>query len=488
MLAWIGQAAQAAPHISSFSGIVQTRTKGYSNWVVAKDVPLELGPGDSLRTGAKAKATVAFDDGSRIEMAENGFFTLDNATAQQSEMSLDLGKLRAFIKKLGARRFMVRTPTAVCSVRGTEFAVDVQQGGKTTVDLYKGLLGVEDRRGQQILMQPNERIEVDRGGMGSPQMLPTQSQLQKSQFHGVMRREMSLDMSKEEVMSTAAREIKLAEFQLGKALIDVFGERVRLEEYIVRPTANQFKLVVLNERPARFDYFYYLGTFNKDLPRDMSTALRQLPGSVDAPPEYYLTKFETGRSNTKDSIIELAADGHLVDVNHNATTSDDVYYFYNSKNESFEYVEGRNVYQTLYDKYGFYINGKLKYGWTGSNIESYSQVTGASNTDPITGAALSASLPSRSISLTFPEADKVHQVIYESYSDGTFTKWDNYIISNEGQIASFSDFNGTKAGPGFKERLLDFNFEQVITASEFGGRKIDLVVEPKILIQSGLIQ
>jgi len=36
-------------------------------------------------------------------------------------------------------------------------------------------------------------------------------------------------------------------------------------------------------------------------------------------------------------------------------------------------------------------------------------------------------------------------------------------------------------------RLLDFNFEQVITASEFGGRKIDLVVEPRILIQSGLM-
>ena len=42
---------------------------------------------------------------------------------------------------------------------------------------------------------------------------------------------------------------------------------MRLEEYIVRPTANQFKLVALNERDSRFDYFYYQGTFNQNCPR-----------------------------------------------------------------------------------------------------------------------------------------------------------------------------------------------------------------------------
>jgi hypothetical protein len=35
--------------------------------------------------------------------------------------------------------------------------------------------------------------------------------------------------------------------------------------------------------------------------------------------------------------------------------------------------------------------------------------------------------------------------------------------------------------------LTAFNVEQVITASEFGGRSIDLVIAPKVLVQSGLL-
>jgi hypothetical protein len=150
-------------------------------------------------------------------------------------------------------------------------------------------------------------------------------------------------------------------------------------------------------------------------------------------------------------------------------------------------VTGMSVYQTLFDNYGFYINGGLKYGWTGTNIAQYTDVVQASNHDPITGALLAQALPARSFSTTFPEANKLHQVFYESYSDGTFTKWDNYVISDEGNVASISDFAGATSGTADKSRLLDFNYQQVITASEFGGRKIDLVVAPRILIQSGLI-
>lgn len=482
--------AQAAPAITSISGIVQRRGAGYPNWETVANVPLSLSVGDSVRTGARAKATVTFEDGSRVDLGANGSFTLESADARSSGVKLTLGVLKAFVQKLGSRRFSVRTPTAVCSVRGTEFQVQVLSGGRTVVDLYQGLLGVEDHKGQQILLHPNERIEVDARGMGTSAPTPTQTQIHQSQFHAVMRREMTLDMTKEQVQAAAAQEIKLSEYQQGKALTDVFGQRVRLEEYIVRPSANQFKLVVLNERASRFDYFYYLGTFNKNLPTDMSIALRQLPGRADTQPEYYLTGFETGRSNTKDSMIEVAQGGHLVDVNNNVPANDDVAFLYDGNKESFENVSGHSVYQTIFDKYGFYINGKLKYGWTGNNAQSYSStdITASATTDPITGAALATALPTRSVSTTFPDPGSVHQVIYESYSDGTYTKWDNYIMSDEGKVVPFADFQGASSGITYKQKILNFNYQQVVTASEFGGRKIDLVVEPRIFIQSGLIQ
>ncbi len=480
--------AAAAPKITAYQGIVQVRAAGTSGWALIREAATPLAPGDTVRTGTRASATLTFDDRSRIELGANGSFTLEDAVPAKSGIHLLLGTIRVKVEKFAARKFTVRTPVAVCSVRGTEFQVDVQAGGRTTVDLYQGLLAVEDPRGQQILLQPNQRIEVDAGGMSQPGLIPNQGQIQRSQFHSVMRREMSLDMSKEEVQAAAAREIKLAEYQQGKSLIDVFGQRVRLEEYIVRPAPNQFKLVVLNEREARFDYFYYLGTFNKDLPKDLSTALRQLPGGVGSAPDYFMTGFETGRSNTKDSMIERALEGHLVDVNNNATASDDVKFFYDSVTDSYVDVTGKSVYQTIFDKYGFYINGGLKYGWTGNNAQSYSDTTASSVADPITGAALAAALPARSVSVTFPDAGSIHQVIYESYSDGTFTQWDNYILDDQGKVATISDFQGIRSGAAYKEKILQFNFEQVVTASEFGGRKIDLVVEPRIFIQAGLVQ
>ena len=131
-------------------------------------------------------------------------------------------------------------------------------------------------------------------------------------------------------------------------------------------------------------------------------------------PSYWLTAYETGRSNTQDSMVESAQGGHPVDVNHNGTPGDAITQFFDPVTNTFNDVTGQNVYQTLFDKYGFYINGNLKYGWTGNNIQSYSGVTAASNNDPLTGAALAAALPTRSVSTTFPDADKIHQIIYES--------------------------------------------------------------------------
>ena len=43
-----------------------------------------------------------------------------------------------------------------------------------------------------------------------------------------------------------------------------------------------------------------------------------------------------------------------------------------------------------------------------------------------------------------------------------------------------SPISATPHGASFKETLLKWNYQQIITASEFQGRKIDLVFEPKI--------
>jgi len=98
-------------------------------------------------------------------------------------------------------------------------------------------------------------------------------------------------------------------------LIDAQGKRVRLEEYILRPQPNQFKFVVLDQRDQRLDYFFYQGTFNKNLPTDLSVPLKELSGTLGATaPDFYLTSYEMGQSNTQDSVHDTATGGHLVNI------------------------------------------------------------------------------------------------------------------------------------------------------------------------------
>ncbi|OGR82670.1 MAG: hypothetical protein A2901_04840 [Elusimicrobia bacterium RIFCSPLOWO2_01_FULL_54_10] len=83
----------------------------------------------------------------------------------------------------------------------------------------------------------------------------------------------------------------------------------------------------------------------------------------------------------------------------------------------------------------------------------------------------------------------------KSASDIPFEQYDTYIISDEGKVAPLSAFASATSGKAYKQELLKWNYEQITRSSAFGGqigrndgRTIDIVVEPKILIKSGIIK
>jgi hypothetical protein len=116
------------------------------------------------------------------------------------------------------------------------------------------------------------------------------------------------------------------------------------------------------------------------------------------------------------------------------------------------------------------------------------QTVPATTNDPITGVLLPAPLPvlEGAPPVTFPDVGQAHRNIYESFSDGTYIQWDAYSRNYQGQTVPTASPSGLFAPPG-ATGLLNSNFELVITASEFGGRSIDLVVAPKALVQTGLL-
>ena len=290
----------------------------------------------------------------------------------------------------------------------------------------------------------------------------------------------------------------------------------------MRPAANQYKFVVLNERADRFDYFFRVGTFNKTLPADLSSALRQIPGCIAAPCEYWLKGYQTGYSNTTDSVVEDASGGHLVDVNNNTVAGDDVAYAFDPAYNSFTKLTIGNAgvsdpasntpfYTTLFDKYNLAYNGVDHNYWT-SAVGNYGfgAVAGGcvglacggiqSEGDPSSGVGDQRTVTNVTSVLRSPNCESLdnctgyrdgsllHHIVYSKNADGTkWDKYDSYIIDDNGKMAQSSDFAGITDGATYKSTLLKWNYQQIITASEFQGRKIDLVFEPKILIDSGII-
>jgi hypothetical protein len=145
-------------------------------------------------------------------------------------------------------KFALQTPTAVCAVRGTEF--DTMAGeGRTLVAVFHGVVGVAIPGGQDEIRVPaGQMTSVHNGAVELPRPIPQETQKKgESPVANEARHEVGLDMDRNAVIAAAAMERRFADYTEGKSLIDVEGRRVRLDEYIVRTAANQFKLVALND-------------------------------------------------------------------------------------------------------------------------------------------------------------------------------------------------------------------------------------------------
>jgi len=125
---------------------------------------------DRIVTGSETRITIACDDGMRVIIAggtEIDLGTLTGASATEGYAARMLRGLAAFILPLvGERRFEVRTPSAVASVRSTEWLVEVKDGA-TAVFVREGAVAVLAAQGSGTL-EPGEGIDVTASGEAGP--------------------------------------------------------------------------------------------------------------------------------------------------------------------------------------------------------------------------------------------------------------------------------------------------------------------------------
>lgn len=95
---------------------------------LAVTVAMQVAVGDKIRTTKNAQVSVNFLDGSRAEIGESSFLTIDRyalsgSTRTSGLIELWAGRLRTIVKVATGSNpsFEVHTPNAVVAVRGTDF-------------------------------------------------------------------------------------------------------------------------------------------------------------------------------------------------------------------------------------------------------------------------------------------------------------------------------------------------------------------------------
>ena len=138
--------AEALPYgsavIADFKGEIALRAADGTSPVAQKGLVLAADAG--IETG-KGSILLSLADGSQVLIKAHTRVQLQAPnTSQGNFLQLFLGNIMAKVqKRLGMEpSFRMGTPTAVITVRGTRFSVEVTKKNKTIVEVYEGLVEV----------------------------------------------------------------------------------------------------------------------------------------------------------------------------------------------------------------------------------------------------------------------------------------------------------------------------------------------------------
>ncbi|MGL4370639.1 MAG: FecR family protein [Spirochaetota bacterium] len=135
---------------------------------------------DTIITGKKAIASLAYSDGSVIQIKENTSLTIGNMpeSSDAAPVSVVKGIVVAKFTKIskGSEARRIYTPTTVAAVRGTEFQVAVSDGADSRVELTEGKLDVHNPYGGQDI-EAGQNIET--GVAEAPQAAPGSGDIER---------------------------------------------------------------------------------------------------------------------------------------------------------------------------------------------------------------------------------------------------------------------------------------------------------------------
>ena len=128
--------------------------------------------GDVLRTGSRSRAElVVAEYAARFVVSSKTSFRLAHDRPGVL-LEIERGSLRAIFGKLpdgDTRERLITTPSAVLAVRGTDYGVEVEKDGDTSVTVFEGTVEVwdVDGVGKRMMVPAGQSTRIKRGKVPS---------------------------------------------------------------------------------------------------------------------------------------------------------------------------------------------------------------------------------------------------------------------------------------------------------------------------------
>jgi FecR protein len=157
-------AAQAAQSAGKITAVVPVVNVVRGPQQVAASSSQQVFWGDVINTGHLARARIALNDGSILNVGSDSNLAIakHDATQQQTDLDLNYGRVRAKAAKLVKpdSHFQIRTSVGVAGVVGTEMIVIFDANGMMQVICIEGACKVCDLAGHCVLMKGGEQSSV----------------------------------------------------------------------------------------------------------------------------------------------------------------------------------------------------------------------------------------------------------------------------------------------------------------------------------------
>jgi ferric-dicitrate binding protein FerR (iron transport regulator) len=160
---WAADKKDVAAVVGNLNGKLYLQQEGTKSWS-------EIGSGaflyetDTVRTGPRSRASILFVDGIETRLNANTTFKLEKKSLQSKDkgrmINLTVGRL--WTKLLVKVKFSIKTPVAVCAVRGTEYETGVDGNGNTDIRVYSGIVEVSNDYGT-VNVNKNSKSSVTAG-------------------------------------------------------------------------------------------------------------------------------------------------------------------------------------------------------------------------------------------------------------------------------------------------------------------------------------